>query len=140
MYKTKRCYSYQVPKYLSKGIPFIVCVCVCMCVHLCTLQFCPQAQSVSCASNMSKKEPSQTAERKEDWSPTLAVKLEDWDHFLKTRAFMRIMARKSCIRPGRLKGCSLFKTGQKSLCAVSTAADCKSTSRLMTLRVRTVRL
>ncbi len=36
LYKTKTCYIYQVPKYLSKGIAFIVymCVCVCVCVFV----------------------------------------------------------------------------------------------------------
>lgn len=28
------CYSYQVPKYLSKGIPFIVCVCLYVCAFV----------------------------------------------------------------------------------------------------------
>lgn len=59
------CYIYQVPKYLSKGIAFILYVfCSCVYVHLCTLQFCPRAQSVYSASNMSKKEPEKTAESK----------------------------------------------------------------------------
>lgn len=50
-------------KYLSKGIAFIVFVCVCI---LCTLQFCPQAQSVRCASNMYEKEPEKTEESEVD--------------------------------------------------------------------------
>ena len=115
--KQKTCYSYQVPKYLSKGIAFVVFACVCI---LCTLQFCPQAQSVRCASNMYEKEPEKSEER-ERWTDeaqpgtlsvrSRAVRLEP---FPKTRAFMRRIAWISCIRPGHLTGCWLFKTGQKS--------------------------
>lgn len=50
---TKKCYIYQVPKYLSKEIAFTVCMCVC--VPLCTLQFCPQAQSIYCATRKNQK-------------------------------------------------------------------------------------
>lgn len=48
-----------------------------------------------------------------------AVRLEP---FPKTRAFMRRIAWISCVRPGHLTGCWLFKTGQKSLCILSAAA------------------
>lgn len=58
---TKKCYIYQVPKYLSKEIAFTVFMCVCAFVHSPVLS--TSTEHLLC----DKKEPEKTDESKVDW-------------------------------------------------------------------------
>lgn len=104
---------HQVPKYLSKGIAFFASVCVLVCLCVCALSsFVHRHRTLTAHLTCPRKKAEKTEESKQPVTPMgEAVRLEP---FPKTRAFMRIMAWNSCVRPGRLTGGSLFKTGQRS--------------------------